>query len=516
MLQRPRQISEGVLFTDQYQLSMAQLYFRMGLHERPAQFEHTFRRAPDYGLHQAGYAIAAGLEWLLDWMREARFHDDELAVLRAQRNRAGTPVFGEDFLAYLGAQADFGALEVFALPEGRVAHAHVPLTLVRGPLLQAQLLETALLNQINYQTLVATKASRLREVSRAGLVLEFGLRRGQGFGANAGTRAALIGGADYTSNVGMAHAVGQTARGTHAHAMVQAFLALGMSELDAFRAYGEVYPDDCLLLVDTINTLESGVPHAITVFEELRRRGHEPVGIRLDSGDLAYLAIQSALMLDAAGFPRTSIVLSNDLDELVIWQIQSQIAAEAPRYGADADAVIGRLIYGVGTRLITSHGDAALGGVYKLVSVRENGAWKPAIKLADQVAKMTNPGLKQAWRLYDRRGYATADLLTLEDERPDLAEQIVLQHPSDQLKRRVVPRSELTAIEPLLEPVWRDGRRVGELPTLEQMRARRIADVERLDAGVRRIVNPHIYHVSLSESLWRLKQELVHGLRTQP
>ena len=510
-----QRVAEGILFTDQYQLSMAQLYFRQGLHEHLVQFDHFFRRYPDYGLHAAGYCISAGLEWLLDWMEAARFTDEDLDHLRTQRDRTGGQLFGEDFLAYLREMGGFGAISLRAIPEGRVVHPHVPLSIVRGPLAMAQILETALLNQLNYQTLIATKAARIREVSSTAPVLEFGLRRGQDRGANAGTRAALIGGADFTSNVGLSSTLGLPPKGTHAHALVQVFLALGYSELEAFQAYAEVYPDDCLLLVDTIDTLGSGVPHAIRVFERLRAKGHQPVGIRLDSGDLAYLAIQSALMLDQAGFPETTIVLSSDLDELVIWQIQTQIREEAPSYGADAEAILKRLVYGVGTRLVTSHGESALGGVYKLVAVQEGSNWRPAIKLADSIAKLTNPGLKQAWRIYDARGRATADLVTLEDERPDEATTLTLRHPSDPALQRSLSHSEITGIEPLLVEVLRDGERLGDTPTLEQMRTRRRADVERLDSGVRRLVNPHIYHVSLSESLWSMKQELLTTLRSK-
>lgn len=507
-----RRTAEGILFTDQYQLSMAQLYFRAGLHERNAQFDHFFRRYPDYGLHEAGYCVSAGLEWLVDWMGEARFRDEEIAHLRAQRDRAGGQLFADDFLDYLRRSDGFAGISLSAIPEGRVVHPSVPLTVVRGPLAMAQILETALLNQINYQTLIATKAARVREVSRGAQVLEFGLRRGQERGANAGTRAALIGGADFTSNVGLSSTLGLPPKGTHAHALVQVYLALGQSELDAFRAYAEVYPDDCLLLVDTVDTLESGVPNAIRVFEELRARGHRPVGIRLDSGDLAYLAIQSALLLDRAGFADTAIVLSSDLDELVIWQIQTQITQEAPRYGADASAIIARLVYGVGTRLVTSHGEGALGGVYKLVAMQDGAAWRPAIKLADSPAKLTNPGLKRAWRLYDARGIATADLIALEDEEPAQAERITLRHPGDHALHRTLERTAIASVEPLLVEVLREGQLVYAMPTLEEIRAQRRADVERLDPGVRRIVNPHIYHVSLSQRLWDLKQELLAQL----
>ncbi|MCU0491655.1 MAG: nicotinate phosphoribosyltransferase [Chloroflexaceae bacterium] len=504
-----QQTAEGILFTDQYQLSMAQLYFRAGLHERQAQFDHFFRKYPDYGLHQAGYCISAGLEWLLDWMEGAHFRDEDIAYLRSQRGRNGTPMFGEDFLAWLRQHGNFGGISLYAIPEGRVVHPNVPLTVVQGPLAMAQILETALLNQLNYQTLIATKAARIRESSRGGAVLEFGLRRGQERGANAGTRAALIGGADFTSNVGLSHVLGYAPKGTHAHSMVQVYMSLGMSELDAFRAFAEVYPDDCTLLVDTIDTLESGVPNAIRVFEELRRKGHTPVGVRLDSGDLAYLAIQTARMLDSAGFPDTSIVLSNDLDELVIWQILTQIGEEAPRYGVDADRLVNRMVYGVGTRLVTSHGDAALGGVYKLVALHSGNSWAPALKIAESASKTTNPGPKRAWRIYDRRDRATADLVSLADEDPTTAERLTLRHPSDHARYRTLDKNQLAAIEPLLVEVLREGRLVYNLPDIEAIRERRRADVAHLDAGVRRIMNPHIYHVSVTPKLWELKQRLI-------
>jgi len=261
--------------------------------------------------------------------------------------------------------------------------------------------------------------------------------------------------------------------------------------------------------VDTINTLESGVPNAIRVFEELRRNGHEPVGIRLDSGDLAYLSIQAAKILNDAGFFDTTIVLSSDLDELLIWQITTQIGREAPRYGVDPDQLLGRLVYGVGTRLITSWGDPALGGVYKLVAVEDNGHWLPAIKVSDSALKMPNPGHKLAWRLYDRRGKATADLLGLPDEDPGHMDQVTLHHPSDHTRFRTLPQHEIAEAEPLLVDILREGKLVYDLPTIEAMRQRREADVARLDPGVRRLINPHLYHVSLTERLWTLKQDLI-------
>jgi nicotinate phosphoribosyltransferase len=388
----------------------------------------------------------------------------------------------------------------------------VPLTVVQGPLAMAQILETSLLNHLNYQTLIATKAARMHASGRGQPLLEFGLRRAQERAASAGTRAALIGGADFSSNLGVSHMLGYPPKGTHAHSMVQVFMALGEGELAAFRAYAEVYPDDCLLLVDTIDTLKSGIPRAITVFEDLRRKGHRPLGIRLDSGDLAYLSVQAARMLNRAGFPDTAIVLSNQLDELMIWQIITQIQQEAPRSGLDADQLIKRLTFGVGTNLITSQGDSALDGVYKLVAVHQDGAWAPAIKISDTPAKTPNPGYKRIWRLYDARGKATADLLSLPDEDPREMEQIVLRHPNEPSKQRVLTRAEFSAVEPLQVEVLREGKLVYDLPSIEEMRRLREADTDRLDAGVLRLVNPHAYHVSLTQRLWELKQGLIASL----
>jgi nicotinate phosphoribosyltransferase len=510
-----RKVAEGILFTDQYQLTMAQLYYRMALHEKQVQFDHFFRSYPDYGTHKAGYCINAGLEWLLDWMRNAHFGDREIGYLSSQTGRTGTRVFQEDFLDWLRAKGNFNGITIRAIPEGRVVHPNVPLTVVQGPMAMAQILESPLLNHLNYQTLIATKAARIRESGRGQLLLEFGMRRGHDKGANAGARAALIGGADFTSNVGISHILGYFPKGTHAHSMVQLFMSLGEGELGAFRAFANMYPDDCLLLVDTINTLESGIPNAIKVFEELRRKGHKPLGIRLDSGDLAHLSIQAAKMLDEAGFPDTSIVLSNDLDELVIWQIITQIMEEAPRYGVDSDRLIKRLVYGVGTRLITSWGESALGGVYKLVAVYNENKWAPAIKISESLGKTPNPGQKRVWRVYDRRGKATADLISLDEEDLHKAEQIVLRHTWDHTKYRVLNRRDIAEIEPLLADVLSEGKLEHPLPSIEEMRQLRLFDVDRLDPGVKRIMNPHIYHVSVTERLWHLKQNLIESVKKE-
>jgi nicotinate phosphoribosyltransferase len=294
---------------------------------------------------------------------------------------------------------------------------------------------------------------------------------------------------------------------------VQVFMARGDGELGAFRAYAEQYPDDCLLLVDTIDTLEHGVPNAITVFEELRRAGHEPVGIRLDSGDLAYLSIQAAKQLNEAGFSEAAIVLSSNLDELAIWQIVSQIEEEAPRYGVDPVRLIGRLTYGVGTRLITSQGDSALDGVYKLVALREAGGWVPVLKVSEARAKIPNPGKKEAWRFYDSRKTATADVLGMEGEDPLAHDQVVLHHPTEHTSYRTLDRADISEIETLAVEVLREGALVYQLPELDDIRARRRADLNRLDPGVRRLINPHVYHVSLTKDLWDLKVDAVDEAR---
>ncbi len=506
-------ISQGFLYTDQYELTMAQLYFRDGLHETPAQFDHFFRNYPDYGAHQAGFCINAGMEWLLKWMETTRVTSRDIEHLKGHKSPNGDRVFADDFLNWLEKNGHFSKLSVEAIPEGRVAHPNEPMTVVHGPLAMAQLLESALLNMLNYQTLVATKAARIRASGRGGLFVDFGMRRAQGFGANAAARAALIGGADFTSNTGISFELGYPPKGTHAHSMVQAFIALGGSELEAFRKYAEVYPDNCILLVDTINTLESGIPNAIKVFEKLKQKGHKPVGVRLDSGDLAYLAVRSAKMLNEAGFEECKIVLSNQLDELVIQQVISQIEQEAPRSGMDATEIIKRLTYGVGTHLVTSSGAPALDGVYKLVGIKKDNQWIPAIKLSENVSKIPNPGQKSLWRLYDERKMATADLLCHKEEAPDNMDPIILRHPVKEAAKRSLNRKEISMSEQLLETVYDQGKITVDLPDIERIRKRRDRDLACLDTGVKRIVNPHIYHVSLSEKLWTKKQQLIQQSR---
>lgn len=499
-------LAGDALLVDHYQLTMAQLYFRQGLHQHRARFEHFFRSYPDYGGHQAGYAVTAGMRTFVDWLNNARFDPHEIEMLAGHPATNGGRLFSPDFLEWLERHGDFRALRISAIPEGRVVHPGVPLTVVEGPLILAQLVETALLNHLNFETLIATKASRIWEAARGGTVLEFGTRRAQGSGAHSVVRAALIGGASGSSLAGRSYELGFTPHGTHAHSMVQAFMALGFGELGAFRAFAEVYPDDCLLLVDTIDTLDSGVPNAITVFEELRNKGHRPKGIRLDSGDLAYLAVRSAELLDKAGFSDTTIVLSSELDEITIWQIIEQILDEARRYGVDGDSVVKRLVYGVGSRLATSQGDPYLDGVYKLAAIEDHGEWQPAIKLSDTPAKVLTPGSKRSWRVYDQRGIATADLLALEDEMP--TPPLELHHPNLLGAIRRLSEENVSSLEELAEPVVPTDRPThhDEVVAAQQ---RRLADLDRLDPGVRRLVNPHVYHVSLTPALARLKQELI-------
>jgi len=506
-------ITSNILFTDFYQLTMAQLYFRMGLKEMPARFDHFFREYPDYGVHQAGYCINAGLEWFVDWMKNVKFGSAEIECLKSQKNRVGKKIFHDDFIGWLKKNGSFDSLNLQAIPEGRVIHPHIPLSSVEGPIIIAQIIETALLNQMNYQTLIATKAARIHYVVGGQLLLEFGARRAQEKGSLAGTRAALIGGADFSSNVGISHALGYPPKGTHAHSMIQLFLTLGMTELEAFRAFSDIYPDDCILLVDTINTLESGVPNAIKVFEELEKKGHKPVGIRLDSGDLAYISIKAAKLLNKAGFEDTMIVLSNELDELNIWQIIDQIRTEASDHGIEADKLINRLAYGVGTNLITSSGYSALGGVYKLVAVNYEDEWKPAMKLSENVEKMPNPGQKKVWRLYDKNHKANADLVGKMDERPEDETELKLHHPAKHTKSRTLTKNEISRIETLSTEIIRQGKVIYDFPSIEEMRKTREADVESLDAGVKRLINPHFYHISITERLWNEKHNLLAKLK---
>jgi len=503
-------LRHGILATDAYQLTMSQLYLRLGWQDRTVRFEHFFRSYPDYGDHQAGYCIASGLAPFAEWVRTTRATPADVEALRSHRSREGGRLFGDDFLEWF-ADVDFGGLSIDAVQEGRVVHPNTPITVVEGPLAPAQLLETPLLNQLNFSTLIATKAARMVEAAQGRPVLEFGMRRAAAEGADAASRASIVGGAVSTSNAAVGFALGIAPAGTHAHSMVQLFIALGEGERAAFEAYADMYPDDTLLLVDTVDTLGSGVPNAIAVFERLRREGRRPIGIRLDSGDLAYLAVHAARELDGAGFPDVSIVLSSQLDELTIWQIMSQITTEARRLGSDPDAVIGRLVLGVGSRLATSDGDPSLDGVFKLVAVvGDDATWQPAIKRSDSPVKVLNPGRKRLWRVYDERGRATADVLSTDTEVITAGEQLHLHHHSrpDLARTAMVGR-----VDQLLVPVVERGTIVADdLQDLVAAGDRRVADIEALDPGVRRLVNPHLYHVSITDELFDLRLRLLAAL----
>jgi len=507
-----QEVTEGFLFVDQYELVMAQFYFKMGFHNQTVQFEHFFRSYPNYGSHKAGYCINAGLEWFVDWMMNTSVTEKDIELLKQSKTSEGKKLYSDDFLKWLKENGNFSSVSLKSIPEGRVIHPNVPITIVEGPLAKLQILETALLNQINYQILIATKASRIKEIVKCQSILEFGTRRGHDRGSIAGTRAALIGGADYSSNVGISYQLGFPPKGTHAHSLVQLYLASGKSELEAFQAFADLYPDDCVLLIDTIDTLNSGLPNAVKVFENLKQKGHKPVGVRLDSGDLAYLTIKSSLYLDKAGFPDTKIVLSNELDELRIWQIISQIIAEAPSFNADADKIIKRMTFGVGTNLITSSGDPSLSGVYKLTAVKDDGKWLPTLKISESTKKMTLPGEKQVWRIIEKAGKATDDLICLISEKPQEAESLTLINVLKDEERRVVFKKNILNLEPLLIEVINNGKLIYEFPLVQKIRETREKDLSNLDFGVKRLINPHTYQVSISKELWELKKNLIQKM----
>ena len=473
------------LLTDLYQLTMACGYWKSGVADREAVFHLTFRRAPFGG----GYAIAAGLGPALELLERFRFTAEDLAYLATLRDHEQAPLFPQGFLDYLGAMR--WSCDVDAMPEGTLAFAHEPLLRVRGPIAQAQLVETPLLALINYQTLVATKAARVAQAARGTPVLEFGLRRAQGIdGGLAGARASYIGGTTATSNVLAGKLFGIPVSGTHAHSWVM----FHDTELAAFRAYAEALPGNCTFLVDTYDTI-AGIAHAITVGKELRDRGHRFAGIRLDSGDLAHLSAVGRQMMDDAGFPDAKIVASNDLDEHLITSIIDQ--------GARIDA------WGVGTKLLTAYDQPALGGVYKLGASRDaQGNWRDAIKLSEQPIKISNPGILQVRRL--RRGDELIGDVIYDDER-GLSSPLVLHDLEDPLRTPYAPAAE--ASEDLLVRVMTNGQRVGPRATLAEARARAAADLARLSPRTRRFLNPQPYMVGLDRYVHTRKQELIARAR---
>ena len=472
------------LLTDLYQLTMMDGYLKNGKEKDIAVFDLFFRRN-----NIITYSVAAGLEQALDYILGIRFEEEDIAYLRS------LGLFDERFLSYL---KDFRFTgDVYAVPEGTVVFPEEPILTVRAPLLEAQFLETALLNIVNHQTLIASKSAKVTYAAKGDSVMEFGLRRAQGPDAGVyGARASVIGGCGSTSDVLAGQMFGIPVAGTHAHSWVMNF----PSEYEAFSAYAKMYPDACLLLVDTFDTLRSGVPNAIRVFRELRAAGHEPKGIRLDSGDLAYLSKQARKMLDEAGFPDAIICASGDLDEYLINSLKNQ--------GARID------LWGVGTKLITSADMPALGGVYKLSSLLPQGGKEiPKIKLSDNSDKITNPGFKCVYRIYDNKtGKAEADLIALRDETFDVSRPLTIFHPKDTWKK--ITFTDYT-MRPLTELVLKDGARVRPDPTLKEICAYAEREKESFWDEYKRPDNPHVYKVDLSQKLYDVKNKMIAEIRSE-
>jgi nicotinate phosphoribosyltransferase len=465
------------MMTDLYQLTMMYGYYNTNTHLRQAVFDLYFRR-PNVN---SAYAIAAGLEQVMDYIENLHFSEEDLGYLKSLN------LFSREFLDLLRELRFTG--DIYAVPEGTVVFPNEPMVRVKAPLMEAQLIETALLNMINHQTLIATKASRVVIAAQGSSVLEFGLRRAQGPDAGIyGARAAIIGGCSATSNVLTGQLFGIPVKGTHSHSWVMSF----PDELSAFRAYADAFPDSCLLLVDTYNTLKSGLPNAITVFKELRDKGYEPLGIRLDSGDLAYLSKKARSMMDEAGFPDAKIVASNDLDEELIWDLKAQ--------GAKID------IFGVGTSLITSRGCPALGGVYKMSAEEINGEMVPRIKISENPDKITNPGYKKVVRIYNGGGKAIADLIMLEHEQIDTKKPLTIFDPVDTWKRMTLRNY---SIKELLVPIYQNGHRVYESPGLMEIQAYAMNELDTLWDEYKRLKNPHVFKVDLSQQLYDMKQRLL-------
>ena len=468
------------MLCDFYELTMGNGYFEIGYKDRITYFDVFFRKVPDGG----GFAIAAGLEQLIDYIENLHFTDEDIAYLR------GRKLFSEEFLAYL---KDFRFTgDIYAIPEGTPVFPREPLVVVRAPAVEAQLIETFTLLTVNHQSLIATKANRIVRAARGRTVLEFGSRRAQGADAAIiGARAAYIVGCHGTACTISDEIYGVPAGGTMAHAWVQMF----DSELEAFKAYCRIYPTNATLLVDTYNTLESGVPNAIRAFNEvLKPMGITKCGIRLDSGDIAYLSQKARKMLDEAGWETCQISASNSLDEHLIQDLLLQ------------DAKID--MFGVGERMITAKSEPVFGGVYKLVAVEKDGEIIPKIKVSENVEKITVPHFKKIYRLYGNdTGKAIADYMTVYDETVDDSHDLEIFDPNATWKKKTV--YDFTARE-LLVPIFINGKRVYDCPPLEQVRDYCKAQVDTLWDEVKRFDNPHTYYVDLSEKLWTIQQDLLH------
>jgi nicotinate phosphoribosyltransferase len=473
------------LLTDLYELTMAYGYWRVGTADQEAVFHLFFRQAP----FRSGFALAAGLAEALDYLRAFRFDVSDLDYLATLTGRDGHRLFDAGFLDFLG-RLRF-ACDVDAIPEGTVVFPHEPLLRVQGPILQAQLVETALLNLLNFQSLIATKAARVCLAARGDPVIEFGLRRAQGLdGGLTASRAAYLGGCAGTSNVLAGKLYGIPVRGTHAHSWVLSFA----TEREAFEAYAEALPNNSIFLVDTYDSLE-GVRLAVQVGRRLRERGHCLAGIRLDSGDLAFLSLEARRILDEAGFPDAVIVGSNDLDEHRITALKAQGAAIN--------------VWGVGTRLVTAQDQPALGGVYKLSAIRApDGSWSHRLKLSEQAAKATHPGILQVRRFL---GETTFLGDAIYDVTRPLPERVTIVEPADPARRSQIAAG--TAYEDLLVPVLRRGSLVYAVPSLDQARTRAQQQLARLPASIQRLTNPDPYPAGLELGVHELKTQLMRRAR---
>lgn len=474
------------LLTDLYELTMAYGYWKAGTGDREAAFALFFREHPFRG----GYTIAAGLEALREWITRLRFDDEDLAYLATLRGGDARPLFDAPFLDELRA-FEF-ACDVDAVPEGTVVFPRQPLVRISGPILQAQILETAALNLINFSSLIATKAARVCEAARGDAVVEFGLRRAHGIdGGLSASRAAYLGGCAGTSNVLAGKAFGIPVRGTVAHSWVMSFA----DEREAFAAWAEAMPNNSVFLVDTYDTLQ-GVRHAIDAGRELRKRGYDLTGIRLDSGDLAYLSLEARRLLDEAGFAEAAIMASNNLDEHLIASLKEQGAAISA--------------WGVGTQLATAYDEPALGGVYKLTAVRDRPdlAWSYRLKLSEQVSKASVPGLLQV-RRFSRDGEFLADMIY--DEQLGPGDSRVIVDPVDSTRTKKLPPN--ARWEDLLVPVFRKGQAVMDIPSLDTIRERVRAQLAALHPSIRRLVNPHEYPAGLAGNLAQLRNRMIQQLK---
>jgi nicotinate phosphoribosyltransferase len=473
------------LLTDLYQITMAYAYWKSGTHEKEGVFNLFFRDHP----FQGGFTLACGLARAIEFMERFRFEEEDLTYLAALAGNDGRPLFNAGFLDHLR-QMRF-TCDIDAIPEGTVVFPQQPLLRVRGPIIQCQVLETPLLNILNFETLIATKAARICLAARGEPVIEFGLRRAQGIdGGLAASRAAYVGGCTATSNLLAGRLYGIPVRGTHAHSWVMSF----DTEREAFGAYARALPNNTVFLVDTYDTL-TGVRNAVEVGHWLRAEGYDLAGIRLDSGDLAYLSIEARKILDAAGFHKTFIIASNDLDEHVIESLKDQGAA------------IG--MWGVGTSLVTARDQPALGGVYKLAAVRSPGsAWQDKVKLSEQTIKLSTPGIQQV-RRYASQGQFVADVIF--DEERGIPEGTTMVDPKDHTRRRKLPAApEWTD---LLVPIFRAGRLVYAPPELATVRQRALDQLAGFHSGVKRFMNPHQYPVGLEAGLFDRRTRLVLTLR---